>query len=150
MATLSLTLNAVIYWDSSSLIQTEFMLVQQSVFIYNIYPRFFLCVFLMIYLRIYFHIPEEHDKLPRRWLVKLFQYVSTITLAIVNYQDEFRELNIYLYKMVHFPLWGILRSFDVYHFWTLMVPHCQALIIRQKTKNSCRTDLAYMIALFWT
>ena len=66
MATLSLTLNAVIYWDSSSLIQTEFMLVQQSVFIYNIYPRFFLCVFLMIYLRIYFHIPEEHDKLPRR------------------------------------------------------------------------------------
>ena len=121
MGILPLALNAFLYLNSNSLIQIEFGLVQQSVFIYNIYPRILLCVFLMIYVRIYFHSPEEHNKLPRKWLLKLFLYGSTITLANVNYQDEFRGLKIYLYKMVHFPRKEILRNFVVCHFWTCRV-----------------------------
>ena len=140
MGILPLALNAFLYLNSNSLIQIEFGLVQQSVFIYNIYPRIF-CVFLMIYLRIYFHSPEEHNKLPRKWLLKLFQYVSTITLAIVNYQDEFRGLNIYLYKMVHFPRKGILRNFVVCHFWTLKVPHYQALQAGNKKFLTCWSQI---------
>ena len=46
MAILPLALNAVLYLNSDLLLQIEFGLVQQSVFIYNIYPRIFFVSFL--------------------------------------------------------------------------------------------------------
>ena len=120
MVILPLALNAVLSLNSNSLIQIEFGLVQQSVLFYLQYISknfLFFCIFLLIYLRIYFPSPEEDNKLPRKWLLKLFQYALTIMLTIVNYKDEFRELKVYLYKMVHFPRKGILRNFNVCHFW---------------------------------
>ena len=121
MVILPSALNAVLSLNSNSLIQIMFGLVKESVLFYLQYisKKFlFLCIFLMIYLRIDFPSPKERNKLPRKWLLKLFQYASKITLTIVHYQDEFTGLNVYLYRMVHFPRKGILRNFNVCHFWT--------------------------------
>ena len=109
-----LALNAVLYLNSNSLIQIEFGLVQQSVFIYNIYLRIFFYASFLWFISAFISIVLKNiiNCLGNVfWNYFSMGQQSCWQLSIIKISSE-SWIYIYLYKMVHF------HTYIICHFWT--------------------------------